>query len=98
MSSTKSKGLCRKYQKRRLTLNDKKVMQDTGLLTEFNRAYNTLVEMVLQKDRHGYRALIGHIVSESTPPTNIGYLSFKIKLDKDLSKTIERIYKLLNLH
>ena len=72
-------------------------MQDTGLLTEFNRAYNILVEMVLQKDRHGYKALIGHIVSESTPPCNIGYLNLKIKLDKEMTRTIDKIYRLLKL-
>ena len=81
---------CRKYQKETLTSN-------SGLLTEFNRAYNILSEMVLQKDRHGYKALIGHIVSESTPPCNINYLNCKIKLDKDIERTIYRIYKLLKL-
>jgi hypothetical protein len=85
------KRLCKKYPK------ETQVSNNPGLLTEFNRAYNILVEMVLQKDRYGYKALLGHIVSESTPPCNINYLNLKIKLDQDLERTINRIYKLLKL-
>lgn len=89
---------CRKYQKRRLTLNDKRIAKENKTLIDFITAYNILADMILTKDRFGYSAILNHIVSSSIPPCNVGYLAFKIKLDKDLSKTIDRIYKLLNLH
>lgn len=82
---------CRKHQK------DYQISNSTGLLTEFNRAYNILEECILQKDRHGYQALINRVISESTPPCNTGYLAHKIKLDKEINKAIERIYRLVNL-
>jgi hypothetical protein len=92
MSSTKSKGLCRKYQKAHQISDN-----SSGLITEFVKAYNTLEECIAQKDRHGYQALINRVISESSPPCNIGYLAHKIKLDKEINKAIERIYRLVNL-
>jgi hypothetical protein len=94
---TKSKGSWRRSRKVHLTVNDELTAKDNRVMIEFIKAYNTLVEMVLQKDKFGYSALIGKMVSESTPPCNIGYLHMKIKLDKDMNRTIDRIYKLLNL-
>jgi hypothetical protein len=96
-SLTKSKGSWRRSRKVQLTLSEELTATDNRVMIEFIKAYNILVECIMQKDKFGYSALIGKLVSESQPPCNIGYLNAKIKLDKDLSRTIDRIYKLVKL-
>jgi len=67
-------------------------------INEFNIAYNILEEECLYAEKkQGYAQLYKKIVPESKPPTNLGYLQYKIALDRYLSKATYKIYKLLNL-